>query len=122
MKIKNSELLNLNDIYSQCVRAELDDAYFDLGYALTEDALTLEAVLKPFVTLRDKLQKQVNEVADTADKKAAITKANDELNNALSKEVTLELANKITKDFIVKNKIKVSGLQIKLLKDLKLMD
>lgn len=121
MKIKNLELLKLLEIYGKFITTNLEEEFFDVGYEITKNALAIEENLKPYQKLQEKLQKTVSEAEDKV-KSEVLEKANKELNNALLKEVEMENFTKITKDFIVKNKIKLSGIEIKLLKDFKIVD
>ena len=121
MKVKNSDLVKLLATYGKFVTASLEEEFFDMGYELTKDAVAIEEALKPYHKLQEKLQKSVQE-ADADKKEELLEKANKELNAAFEKEVEIKDFSKVTKDFIFKNKVKLTGFEIKLLKDFKILD
>lgn len=123
MKIKNSDGSNLLNIYSKMVTANLEEEFFDKGYEVAVDAVALEEALKPFNKVRENAQKKIEGMTkEDPQFLPTLEKVNKEVSAAFEKEIEIKELSKISKDFIVKNKIKLSGIDIMNLKKFKAMD
>lgn len=121
MKVKNSDLLRLLKVYSKFVTATLEEEFFDDGYELAKDAVLIEDALKAYSKLEEKLKNSIDNTEESK-RLEMLEKANKELNSALEKEVEVKEFFKISKDFIFKNKIKLTPMEIKAIKDFKIID
>ena len=124
MKLKNKELSKLMGLYRKFINCELDEEDFDLGYELTVEALKVEESLKPYSTIVENATKPLKELKEgTEEYYIAVDKANKEINAAFEKETTLNLEklSVISKDFIKRNKIKLTGIDINTLKEYKML-
>lgn len=123
MKLSNKQLVKLLPVYSKLANADLEEEYFEAGFSVAIDAVKIEDALKPYNKIQEKLQKEIQKTEkDSPEFQSVIEKVNKEFEVALDKEVEMDEFYKISKDFIVKNKIKLTGLEIKLLKDVKALD
>jgi len=123
MKIKNADASKLLSIYSKMVNASLEEGFFDMGYEVAVNAISLEEGLKPFHKVREGAQKKLEGLKQGDSKlNEVLEKANKEIQVALEKEIEVKEFTKISKDFIVQNKIKLTGIEILALKEFKILD
>lgn len=123
MKITNVDASKLLGVYSKMVNASVEDEFFDKAYEVAVDAIAVEDALKPFQKIRDNAQKKLESLDQKSEEfYEVLNKVNKEVENASTKEVELKELSKVSKDFITKNKIKLSGMEIMLLKKYKVLD
>lgn len=123
MEITNVDASKLLGVYSKMVNASVEDEFFDKAYEVAVDAISVEDALKPFQKIRDNAQKKLEGLDQKSEEfYEVLSKVNKEVENASMKEVEIKELSKVSKDFITKNKIKLSGMEIMLLKKYKVLD
>jgi predicted outer membrane protein len=123
MKITNLDASKILSIYAKVMHTDLESQDFDLGYNIATSAVELENKLKTLDKIKDASTKKLQGLQENSPEYIeVVNKVNKEITEAFNKEIEIDKLTALTKDFIVKNKIKLTAYEILKLKEYKLFD